>query len=198
MKKTQSLAFVVSLWTAVAIAASMAVYAVFQYFTIPGMTVKELVLTHLWHVVVLGAIIYFFCWLLLRQVLLQPLTKIYLHLYGVGSGRVQALEVDTRVTELHSIVEGINLMLRVQRADASAEDNALEHARRDVQEIKNLIGKLPEAGTHLHQRVADLEQNLTAAAMLRADPARSADVKKNTQPLSPAPRAQAQPKRSVA
>ena len=57
-----SLTLVVTLWTAAAIALSMALYAVVQYFLYPDITVWEIMFRHLWHVVVLGGSIYGLCW----------------------------------------------------------------------------------------------------------------------------------------
>lgn len=173
VKKTRSLAFVVSVLTAAAIAASMGVYALFQYLTLPDITLKELVFTHLWHVIALGMVIYLFCLLLLRRVLLQPLNEIYLHLYGARGGQLKPLDVKTRVTELQSIVNGINLMMRVQRGEDALEDSALEQAQQDLQEIKDLILRLPDSSfllvPELADRIADLERRLRTMALLHQE-----------------------------
>ncbi|MBI4583544.1 MAG: hypothetical protein HY717_05940 [Planctomycetes bacterium] len=78
MGNQKSLSFVVALWTAIAIALSMGIYAVLQYFLVPNVTLSELLLNHLWHVLVLGSVIYLFLWLILKNVLLRPLQQIYL------------------------------------------------------------------------------------------------------------------------
>lgn len=164
MKRTRSLALVVSCWLALAIAASMGIYAVFQYYSVPGMTVKELFLHHLWHVLSLGALIYVLCWALLQRVLLQPLSKIYLHLYSAGKGKAHLLELDTRITELRTIVDGINLMLRLQSPEYATQGRVL--AKHSILQIKTLAHALPpsagDIATQLLSCVTDLEKALAA------------------------------------
>jgi hypothetical protein len=155
----------------------------------PGMTVRELILVHLWHVLVLGAVIYILCWLLFRQILLQPLSKIYLHLYATGSGKIEPLQLETHVTELRSIVDAVNLLHRIQRVDYAAEGSALDHARHDIHEICELVKRLPtsvnDVTTQVLERAADLEENLKAIALQRSH----LDEDKATQKISPPPTA---------
>lgn len=127
--KLRSLSFVVAFWTAVAIAVAMAGYAAVQLVLAPELTVRELVLRHLWHVLALGAVIHLACWLVFRYVLWKPLNGIYLHLYALGKGELDPLEIDTRIEELHTIAEGINLLIwrlsRERDAETLTEAQAL-------------------------------------------------------------------------
>lgn len=89
--KTRTLSFHVTIWMAIAIAASMGAYAVFEYQGTPGLTLSELVVQHLVHVLGLGILIYILCWAVFYFVLLRPLNRIYLHLYTIGAGQLRSL-----------------------------------------------------------------------------------------------------------
>ncbi|MBI4583552.1 MAG: hypothetical protein HY717_05980 [Planctomycetes bacterium] len=126
MGNQKSLSFVVALWPAIAIALSMGIYAVLQYFLVPNVTLSELLLNHLWRVLVLGSVIYLFLWLILKNLLFRPLQQIYLHLYAVGTGRLKELVLPTTVREIQTLVEGVNLMIR--RIEQGLDMTKLERA----------------------------------------------------------------------
>lgn len=160
--KTKNLSFLIAVWMAVAIAGSMAAYAVYQFFTMPGMTVKELFLHHFWHVLALGSVIYVLCWFLFKRIVLRPLTCIYLHLYAVGGGKLELLELNSNVTEIRTIVEGVNLMLT--RLKQGLKSNALEDSELRISEIKDLLRNLgtsePEKLDSALEKLEQLERNL--------------------------------------
>lgn len=164
MNATRSLSFYVTVWLAVAIVIGMAAYAVYQYFTMPGMTVQQLLLHHLWHVLALGAVIYMLCWLVFYRVLLRPLQQIYLHLYAVGAGKLEPLVLESNVAEIRTIVEGINLMLR--RMEQGVDVQALEHAQGVIAELKEAIRRWevsePAATGFPLEKLAALEGSLLA------------------------------------
>lgn len=162
MAKQRSFAFVVAFWTAVPIALAMAVFAVFQYFTLPDITLAELVAHHLWHVLALGAMIYVFCWVVFRRALVQPLHQIYLHLYKVGTGRLEPLELPSDIRELQTIVEGVNLMIR--RMEQGFDPSAVEHTTQELAALRELAkaayDSAPEQSGEIMERLANLEQSV--------------------------------------
>jgi hypothetical protein len=149
---------------AAAIAASMAAYAVYEYATMPGHTLRELTVEHLGHVMGLGLVIYILCWGVFYFLLLRPLNRIYLHLYTVGSGRLKTLELDSNVREIRTIVDGVNLML--SRLKQGADSNALELAQKRIAEIREMTRQLTtpdqEQFSVLLDNLADLEKSLPA------------------------------------
>jgi nitrate/nitrite-specific signal transduction histidine kinase len=159
-EKQRSLSLVVALWTAGAIALAMGVYATFQYFTVPERTLLELVMEHLWHVLVLGLLIYVLCWLVFRIILLRPLNQIYMHLYGVGTGRLEPLQLSTRIRELQTIAEGVNVMIR--RMGQGYDPEAIEHCRNALASLRKSLKKLSpsnrETATEMLQELARLER----------------------------------------
>lgn len=166
MRTTRSLSFFVTVWMAVAIGVSMAAYAAYEYATMPGATVKELALQHLGHVLALGILSYALCWAVFYFVLLRPLSRIYLHLYTVGAGKLKTLELDSNVREIRTIVDGVNLML--SRLKLGADGDALELAQKRIAEIRELAGHLPAAqheqlvglAEAVRDKLADLEKSL--------------------------------------
>ena len=161
---TRSLSFHVTVWLAIATAIGMGAYAVYQYATMPGHTVLDLLLHHSWHVLVLGVTAYVVSWIALHKLIVRPLAKIYVHLYAIGGGRLAPLVLKSRVTEIHTIVEGINLMLR--RMEQGADAQALEHAQRDISELKEAIRRweVSESATNSFplEKLAAVERSLLA------------------------------------
>jgi methyl-accepting chemotaxis protein len=166
MNAPRSLSFFVTVWMAAAIAVSMAAYAIYQYFAMPGMTVADLFLHHLWHVLVLGTVIYILCWVVFDRALLQPMKRIYLHLYAVGAGKLEPLKLDSRVTEIQTIVEGVNLML--SRLKHGADANTIELARQRIEGIRNSVMELNAPNrtsvAEVLDALAELERGLPVLA----------------------------------
>lgn len=162
--RTRSLSFHISVWLAIATAIGMGAYAIYQYATMPGHTVLDLLLHHSWHVLALGAAVYVVSWVAFHKLIVQPLTKIYLHLYAMGAGQFAPLVLKSNVSEIHTIVEGINLMLR--RVEQGMDANALEHAQRDITELKETIGQWevsePDAKSLALEKLVALEKSLSA------------------------------------
>ncbi len=166
MKTTKSLSFFVTVWMAAAIAAGMAAYGVYEYAAMPGHTLRELAVEHLGHVLALGLLTYALCWAVFYFLLLRPLSRIYLHLYTVGAGRLNTLELKSNVREIRTIVDGVNLML--SRLKLGADSDALELAQKRIAEIRETTRQLATAD-HEHlgalldaigDKLADLEKSL--------------------------------------
>ena len=124
---TVSLSFLVAVWSALAIAISMGLYALWQYLSVPDADARQIVLEHSWHVVVLGAIIYAMIWQVFRRILLRPIRQIFAHLYKVGTGRVERLSLESNVREVAKIVDGINVM--VERMGRHLPEEPIETIR---------------------------------------------------------------------
>lgn len=172
MKTTRSLSFFVTVWMAAAIAVSMGAYAVYERTTMPGLSLRELVVQHLGHVLGLGAMIYVLCWGVFYFVLLRPLNRIYLHLYTVGAGQLKTLELDSNVREIRTIVDGVNLML--SRIKLGGNSDALELAQQRITEIQGITRQLTtpdhEHVSVLLDKLADLQKSLPNILVRRAMP----------------------------
>jgi len=171
MSQTRSLSFLMSAWMAVAIAAAMGIYGVFQYLVSPTTSASELLLNHLWHVIVLAGVIYGLSWIVFRRAVAQPLERIYAHLYGIGTGRLGELKLDTNVTEIHTIVEGINVMLR--RMMQGPGGQAAKHAQEQTAALRDLAKKLApehrEVAMGILDRLAEIDKSVLSLAQNSAD-----------------------------
>jgi methyl-accepting chemotaxis protein len=178
MITTRSLSFFVSVWIAVAVAASMAVYAAYEYATMPGHTLRELAVEHLGHVLGLGILVYVLCWGVFYFLLLRPLNRIYLHLYTIGAGRLSTIELDSNVREIRTIVDGVNLML--SRLKQGADSNALELSQKRIAEIREMTRHLTtldqEHISVLLDKLADLEKSLPGILAREGTPKASCAV----------------------
>lgn len=164
-----SLSLLVALWTAAAIAIAMGAYAVYQHFQLPETTLKNLFVHHLWHVLVLGVVIYVACWSAFRQFLLKPLNRIYVHLYGLGSGKMRKLDLHSSVRELQTIVHGINLM--IWRLNQWMDADALTQTHARINEIKTISEQLRienrTVADHLQDQAVGLEKSILAVMEAR-------------------------------
>lgn len=163
--KPLSLSFITSTAAAGAVAVGMAAYAVGQYLVDSSQSPVTLLLHHGWHVVALWLLIYGCVMFILHRVLLRPLQEIYVHLYGIGAGRLRPLRLDSRVRELTHIADGVNLMVRrmgigvdgesrlqVQCVAETLRHLASVHANTDVK----LATELTEAAKTLEQSLTDV------------------------------------------
>jgi hypothetical protein len=157
---------------AAAIAVSMGAYAVYEYATMPGSTLRELAIQHLGHVLVLGGVIYVLCWSVFYFVLLRPLNRIYLHLYTVGAGQLKTLELNSNVREIRTIVDGVNLML--SRLTLGADTDALELAQQRIAEIREMTHQLTTSDQEhisvLLDKLTDLQKSLPNILVRRGMP----------------------------
>lgn len=173
MKTTRSLSFFVTIWMAVAIGISMAIYAVYERHSSSDLSLKTLVVQHLGHVLGLGVMIYILCLGVFYFVLLRPLNRIYLHLYAVGAGQLKTLELHSNVREIRTIVDGINLML--SRLTLGADRDALDHAQQCITEIREMSRQLAitehvDISHALDKLADDLEKNLPSLLVRRGMP----------------------------
>jgi len=113
MKKIKkiSLSMAISLYTALVIALGMALYAVYQYFAMPGMTVWGLIIGHGWHVIVLGIIIYVMLYAVLNKKVAQPLQDLYVKIYAITKGDLSPVSVNSNIMEIQEMGDGISLLL---------------------------------------------------------------------------------------
>ncbi len=129
MNKTThiSLALFVAIATALVTTVSMAVYAVFQYQT-QDYTIVQLIVHHSWHVVVIGVLTYLLLFVLLHYMVVKPVHALYVKLYTISRGDRELVQVDSRITEIHEIVEGVNLLLSII-AESEGADQETDSAQ---------------------------------------------------------------------
>jgi len=158
MKKIKniSLSMAISLYTASVIALGMAFYAVYQYFSMPGMTVLGLVIEHGWHVIVLGIIIYLTLYAILNKKVVQPLVSLYVKIYAITKGDFSPVVVDSNILEIQEMAEGITFLLN--EIKKSVPKISLLKLSRCVQELRSIARQ--EADTSEHE----IQERLAAIA----------------------------------
>lgn len=164
MQRTEmSLSALVAGSSAIVIAIAMSAYAAVEHVFRPGAAIDTLVLTHAWHVIGLATLTYVVVWWVVRRVVASPIRSIDAHLYGVAVGRLDPLEVSSRVREIGRLLSSVNLMLR--RMSLSTEADGLGAARNEVRAIRALLPTLyavaPEDAELLLGHLARLDAALT-------------------------------------
>jgi len=115
-RRSRSLAFVVTLYTALVIALGMGAYGVYQYLVMPGQTVASLVLEHAWHVAVFAVVIYLALSLVLHGNVVRPVQQLNVKLYAITKGDLSPVSVASNVEEIQEIAGVVNFLL--ERIDA--------------------------------------------------------------------------------
>jgi 3-methyladenine DNA glycosylase/8-oxoguanine DNA glycosylase len=151
---------------AVTLALAMATYAVLERYREPQESWASLAVTHLWHVAVLGLLLYAVLLVGFDQLVGRPLRAIHTHLYKVATGCLEILHLDARVKEIADMVGSVNLMVRRMRLGAGdADPHRTALALRDV--AARLRDTAPAA--------AEAMVNAAAALELLAPPAGARD-----------------------
>jgi len=125
-KKKLSLSLLVTFWTGASMSIGMGMYAIFQYFQHPGITIGALFKSHLLHILVLAIPTYIILCIVLHRVLINPLQRIFLHLYKIGKGKQEPLELQTNVEEVQGIIDGINIMIWQMRKHTQADEDGVK------------------------------------------------------------------------
>ncbi len=137
-KRKKSLAGVVAFYTALVLVATMAVYAVLQYFAEPGQTVKGLVIEHMWHVVVIGGSTYLVLYGILHRKVVQPVHALYMNLYKISRGDFNPIDEVSDIMEIQEITDGINMM--VSRMNQSIPEDFLIELSHHVDDLRSFAG----------------------------------------------------------
>lgn len=135
-KRKVSLASVVAGYSALVIALGMAVYAVYQYILTPGETILGLLFEHSWHVLILGILIYAMLYAVLHKTVVKPIRDLYLKLYAITRGNLSSLEINSNITEISEIVEGVQLLL--DEMDRSVPHMSLTALSDRTQKIRSI------------------------------------------------------------
>ncbi len=164
-KREKSLATVVAQETALVVAISMGIYAVFQYVTLPDETISGLILRHGWHVVAIGALTYLILNLILIRKILRPVRELYLKFYAAGKGDFSPIDLDSDIRELNHIADGMNLMLA--KMDASARRVSLPDLSSASREIRCAVRESENLELPIRERLMSVAERIeTAAASL--------------------------------
>jgi len=138
-KHEVSLASVVAGYSAAVIAFGMGIYAIYQYYAMPGKTVLGLILEHSLHVIVLGLLIYGTLYAVLYRKVVKPIRDLYLKLYAITRGNLSTIEVDSKIVEIAQIAEGVRILL--EGIDQSVPKVSLAELSNRTQKIRSIAKK---------------------------------------------------------
>jgi len=136
-RRTVSLAYAVTMQSALATAGAMAIYAVAQYFTTSGHTVWGLLLEHGWHVLALGALTYVVIYLTTHRQVVMPIRDLYLKCYAVTRGDLTPIALTSRINEIREIAHGINLI--VLRVPHDPSSTTLEQLSLEGRHLRHIV-----------------------------------------------------------
>ena len=146
---------------AVTLALAMAAYAALERYQDPQASWMSLGLTHGWHVVALGLLLYAVLVVGFDRLVGRPLRVIHAHLYKVATGRLEILHLDARVKEIAEMVASVNLMVRRMRLGAGDAD-----PHRTALALRDLGARLRDSAPE----VAEAMVNAAAALELLSPP----------------------------
>lgn len=121
--------------TLVAVFVGMLAYTGFEYLFATPTDLAEFLTHHLFPALFIGLVVSLTLSVLIHSKVIAPVKKIFEHLYHVGSGRLAPLELDSRIEEIDTVVEGINLL--VQRLKDNPDNQAIGKAADDVVKLRS-------------------------------------------------------------
>jgi|GEM_PF-2853026 len=127
--KKYTLSTVVAVLSLITAFVSLALSAGVEFLFQTEANFNEILTHHLVEAVVLGLFIWAVLSFSLNRVLAAPLREIFVSLYAIGKGDETPITVSTRIEELSKIVDGINVMLRVQEGSKRREHQKRELRR---------------------------------------------------------------------
>jgi len=121
--------------TLLAALAGTLAYTAFESLAGQPASLAEFTTHHLVPALLIGATVCATLAFLLHSKLIAPVKEIFAHLYRIGSGQLTPLRIDTRVSEIRTVVEGVNLL--VARLKGTAGDGALGKAIDDLVKLRS-------------------------------------------------------------
>jgi methyl-accepting chemotaxis protein len=109
------LATVIAIRLGATLGVAMAAYGAVEILRYPEMSKWSVAVTHAWHVVALGVLLYATLLVGFDRTIGRPLQEIHAHLYRVATGKLEPLELRSSVREVADIVGSVNLMVRRMR-----------------------------------------------------------------------------------
>ena len=120
--------------TLAAATVGMLVSAAVEYLSGEPATLTEFTRHHLFPTLLIVAAVAVTLTLLLHSKVIAPVKQIFVHLYRIGSGQFTPLNVDSGVSEIRTVVDGVNLL--VTRLKDTPDDQALGNAVKSLAKLR--------------------------------------------------------------
>lgn len=157
------LATLTALACVLALGVAMAAWAAAQLAMDSNAEPARVFAEHAGHVVLLGITIYVVLYLLFRRWLVQPLRRVSSHLYGIATGRLEPLELESPVAEIARLASGVDLMVR--RMKQGLEPHAVDEAQARLQAVNAVAAQLRESAPELADELMLHTRHLRAALL---------------------------------
>lgn len=112
----------------------MLIYSAFEYLLGEAPTLSEFAGHHLLPAMLIGLAVCVTLSIILHAKIISPVMQIFKHLYQIGSGQLSPLSLDSRVSEIRTVVEGVNLL--VTRLKGDPKDGSLGKALDDLVKLR--------------------------------------------------------------
>ena len=167
-RPTMSLKRMLATGSLLAVAVGMILSVALEYAVAPPEHSSELFTHHLFPAALIGLIVWITLGLVLNRTIIEPVRRIFAHLYQIGCGRLAPLEMKSRIEEIDTVVDGINIL--VHRLKESPDDAALGKAcddlgrlRADLKAVVDTSGRA-ERFLPVMRDLHDLEGDLLSVA----------------------------------
>lgn len=121
---------------------------------------SELFYHHVVPAVVIGVVVVVVLSILLNRFVVDPAQAVFSHLYRIGSGRLDSLDLDTGVEEIQTMVDGVNLL--VQRLQAPSRDASFAQAQQRLQRLRKEMRSLADANSTESELFLNLAKEMRA------------------------------------
>ncbi|MFC7339207.1 hypothetical protein ACFQY0_18580 [Haloferula chungangensis] len=149
-------------WTFGAVFSGMLVYSLVEYAIDRPSDAMDFVTHHLIHVLVIGLVVWMALVLVIRRAVVDPASRIFLHLNRIALGRLEYLECDVANREVADVVASVNSLVsalkRVPEPDSASR--AMDRVRELRELLKHNSEKLGEDVVPAMRVVSRLEGEL--------------------------------------
>lgn len=150
----------VAITSIVAVLAGMLIYTAVEFFLSPPEDTSEFLTHHLLHALLIAVLVWGILSFLLTKKIVGPVREIFRHLYQVGSGRLEHLELESRIQEIRTVVGGINLL--VTRLKDAPDHHGFKKACEDLAMLRIDLVQIVEASEDDAEKFVPIMRDLRA------------------------------------
>ena len=149
-------------WTFGAVFVGMVVYSLAEYFIERPEDGLTFLTHHLLHVLVIGVVVWLALVFVIRRAVVEPASRIFVHLRRVAAGRLDYLECEAQSREVGEVVASINALVgtlkRVTEPDSASR--AMDRVRELREILKQNSDKLGDDAVPAMRMLTRLEGEL--------------------------------------
>jgi methyl-accepting chemotaxis protein len=159
-----ALSILIAKYVALILTGGMAAYACVQYMLMPDVTVMQLAVEHLGHVVFLMLLVYIVLYFVLMKVVVGPIQRFRAKLYRVAGGDLTPISEASRITEMQEMADGINLM--IERLAAGLPHTSLADLSTRAAELRELAQRSDNLSLEQKETLLNVAQEMEALVAL--------------------------------